>query len=362
MRRRTARRTRRLQLLGLVLMAIAALALVACGDDESEGGGAGGGAAADAEPAKKEIKTVGLALAGARNDRSFYQSHYDGAEEARKELGFELNVVDNLEEPQAQTEGFTNLARAGNDVVIGAGGVFYQAADTVAAQYPDTHFIVTQGATTKFYENVTSISPDQALPSYVAGVTMAMQSTSKVIGVLGGLEIPPTVQNYLGIKQGAEATVPDIKVLNTVVGSFNDAAKARTAAEAQIADGADVIFAFLDSAYAGVLKAAEGKDIALLGPIFPRCDLSEMYMGTTISNNVKLVSNALRDLSEGKLEPGAKYYGVDDPTVQTFELCPNFETPELTKAVEESLAGLNSGDITLPPEALHARPDYYEGP
>ena len=290
------------------------------------------------------------------------ESHYDGAKEAQKELDFKLNTVDNLESPQEQAEGFTNLAKAGNDVVIGAGGVFYQAADSIAAQYPDTYFIVTQGSTTKFYPNVTSISPDQALPSYVAGVVMAMQSKSKVIGVLGGLEIPPTVQNYLGIKEGAAATDPKVKVLNTVVGSFNDAPKAQAAAEAQIADGADVIFAFLDSAYAGVLKAAEGKEIALLGPIFPRCDLSEQYMGTTISNNVKLVSNALIDLSEGKLEPGARFYGVDDPTVQTFELCPNFQTPELNKAVEQSLDDLNSGKVTLPKEALHARPSYYKEP
>jgi basic membrane protein A and related proteins len=349
----------------VVLLLMTALLLAACGDDSENGSaGSGGGSGGSAEPAaaRKDIKTVGLALAGARNDRSFYQSHFDGAEEARKEIGFELKVVDNLEEPQAQIEGFRNLARAGNDVVIGAGGVFYQAADAAAAEHPDTYFIVTQGATTKFYENVTSISPDQAIPAYAAGVAMAKQSKSGVIGVLGGLEIPPTVQNYKGIKLGAEATDPDIKVLNTVVGSFNDAAKARTAAEAQIADGADVIFAFLDSAYAGVLKAAEGTDVALLGPIIPRCDLSEQYMGTTISNNVKLVSNALRDLSEGKLEPGARYYGVEDPTVQTFELCPNFETPELTGPVEQTLEDLESGKVKLPADALHARPEYYEGP
>src|SRR6187200_530288 len=182
MRCAMSRRTTGLRVLIVLMAAFATLALASCGgDDSDDAGSASSSSGAAAEPTKKEIKTVGLALAGARNDRSFYQSHYDGAEEARKQLGFKLNVVDNLESPQDQTEGFTNLAKAGNDVVIGAGGVFYQAADAIAAQYPDTYFIVTQGSTTKFYPNVTSISPDQALPSYVAGVTMAMESKSKVI-------------------------------------------------------------------------------------------------------------------------------------------------------------------------------------
>lgn len=345
-------------------LTLAALVVAACGSgnssDKSGGSATSGTAAAPASSTK--FKTVGLALAGARNDRSFYQSHFDGAKEAQKKLGFKLNVVDNLEEPQAQIEGFRNLARAGNDVVIGAGGVFYQAADAIAAQYPDTYFIVTQGSTSKFYKNVTSIAPDQAVASYVAGVVMAKLTKSDTIGVIGGLEIPPTAQNYAGIKLGAEATNPKVKVLNTTVGSFNDAAKAQTAAEGQVADGADVLFGFLDSGWPGLIKAVKGKDVKLVGNVFPRCDLSKQYVGTTISNSTALVSKALIDLSKGQLKPGVRFYGVQDPDIQTFTLCPSVENADLNAAVKQTIGDLNSGKIKLPPKALQPRPSYYKAP
>jgi basic membrane protein A len=348
-----------------VLVLVAVLVAAACGssDDDKSTGSSGGSTASSSAPAAgfKDYKTVGLALAGARNDRSFYQSHYDGAKDAQKTVDFKLNVVDNLEEPQAQIEGFRNLARAGNDVVIGAGGVFYQAADQIAAQFPKTYFIVTQGSTSKFYKNVTSIAPDQAVASYVAGVVMAKLSKSKTIGVIGGLEIPPTAQNYQGIKLGAAATDPKVKVLNTTVGSFNDAAKAQSAAQAQIADGADVMFGFLDSGWPGLFKAVKGKDVTLVGNVFPRCDLSKQYAGTTISNSTAMVSKALVDLKQGSLKPGVTFYGVQDPDIQTFTLCPGFEKGDLQSTVEQTLADLNSGKIKLPAKALQPRPSYYKG-
>ena len=307
---------------------------------------------------------VGVALAGARNDRSFYQAHYDGARAAQKKLHFKLSIVDNLESPQAQLDGIRNLAQAGNDLVIGAGGVFYQGVDALAVQFPKTHFIVTEGNPVKFHSNVTSISPDEGVPSFVAGAVMAKLSKSGVISVLGGLEIPPTVHNSLGVTSGAKWQNPKVKVINTVVGSFNDAAKAKSAAAAQIASKSDTIFAFLDSGFAGAIdaaKAASGKQIYLLGPIAPRCDLSPNYVGTTIQRIDVLVQQATMQFAAGKLKPGAVFYGLENPAIQRFELCPKFRTPALKTVANAAVRALKTGKAKLPAAALNARPSYYHG-
>jgi basic membrane protein A and related proteins len=307
---------------------------------------------------------IGVALAGARNDRSFYQAHYDGALAAQKKLHFKLSVVDNLESPQAQLDGIRNLAQAGNNVVVGAGGFFYQGADALAVQFPKTHFIVTEGNPVKFHKNVTSISPDEGVPSFVAGVVMAKLSKTGVISVVGGLEIPPTVHNSVGVRAGAKWANPKIKVINTVVGTFNDPAKAKSAASAQIASKSDTIFAFLDSGFPGAIDAAKqsGKTIYLLGPIAPRCDLYSRYVGTTIQRIDLLVQQAIQQYAKGTLKPGAVFYGLENRTVQRFELCPKFRTPRLLAAVKSAEQALLQHKVKLPAAALNARPSYYKGP
>lgn len=332
-----------------------AFLVVACGGDDDESGEAGGG---------ESGPSVGMAAIGPVNDKAFTQAHYEGAQAGVEATGGELaEPIENLEDPQARIDAFRNLA-PNNDLVIGASATFNQAAETLAEQFPDTFFIVSAGATANGYENVLSIVPDEGVPAYINGVVAAMTTETGQVGVIGGAEIPPTTQSIAGFKAGVESVDPGIQVSETIVGNFNDVAKAKAAAKAMIDDGVDNIFAFLDAGIAGVYQAgneADG-DVLVSGIIVPQCEEYANYLGVSTLHNDVLIENAIEDFANGELEPGAIFYGVEDPEIQAFDLCPKFREGELQQAVEETTEQINSGEIELPAEGLNERPDYYEEP
>lgn len=289
---------------------------------------------------------VGLALAGPKNDRSFFQGHYDGLLEAKKKFGLGISVVDNLEDPQAQIDALTNLARD-NALVIGGGAALATPMNAVAKQFPDVQFVESAGVT-KPAPNVHFVLQNQAPLGYVAGVVAAKLTKAKVVGFVGGALIPPTIEGLAGFKAGVQATDPSIKVRSVIVGTFSDPVKGKQAAAAQIASGADVVFGFLDAGFPGVLEAIKesGKDVKTIGVIFPKCTFGPQVVGDTISRVDSLVFNIVRDFRGHKLT--SKAYGLEDATVEQFALCPKYNTPELSKSVADTTQAIVAGKIKVP--------------
>lgn len=348
---RPVARSSRLPLVALGVL-VAAIALAACGGDD-DGDGDGGG---------EEKVTVGLTSIGPRNDKAFSQSHLEGLEEAERQIpGVELtSVLDSRETPQSRIDAFETLA-PNNNLVVGASATYAPVADQVAPQFPDTYFIPSAGATEQFHDNVTSIVPDEGLPAYVAGVVMAQLTQTDTIGVIGGAEIPPTDQTVAGVREGARTENPNIEVLENVIGNFNDAAKAKEAANAMIDDGADQIFGFLDAGIVGMYEAAEeaGGDIDVYNIIVPDCESYPNIVGTATLSNVTAMQRVVQDFVDDRLEPGAIFIGLDDPELQDFVLCPKFESQaEIKSAVEQTIEQINSGELEVPPDVVNPRPDY----
>ncbi len=345
------------------LVLLAALAMGACGGDSEEGSAGGGSAATSggetAAPGK-DVK-VGLALAGPSNDDGFYETNLDAVNAAKEKLGFKLSVVDTLEETQAQIDALRNLAQAGNNVVIAGGAAFTQGVETVADQFPDTQFVLSGGVTPTAHDNVNSLAYDWGVPAYVAGRAMAEITKAKTIGVIGGLEAPPTTQSVAAIKAAAKDSGANIKVLETTVGTFSDPAKAKSATAAMVADGADYIYAFLDAGLVGSEQAIEesGKDVKFFGPVRLRCDeLGEQYAGGTTLKIDNIIGDTLSNYVNKTLKPGIKYVGLEG---QSFEFCPEVGNAKAKEVAAEVSKAIEDGSLELPASVRNVRPDYYQG-
>jgi basic membrane protein A and related proteins len=343
------------------LVMVVALVGAACGSDDggssSEGsttpGSAEPGSSAEAgsTPASSgggvELTSVGMALPGPKNDKGFNQSHYDGLIAAGEKYGFTPNVVENVVDPQARIDAMKNLA-ADNPLVIGVGGEYADPGLTAAPQFPDVTFAVINGQTDPAIPNLHAYFVRQGVPAYIGGVVAAQLTKSKKVGYLGGELIPPTTQSDDGFKAGVMATDPSIEYASTIVGNFNDPEKAKTAAAAQISAGADVIFALLDAGFPGVEQAVQesGKDVLLINPIFPRCDEGPNIIGVAILSSGALVDQIIADYKDGALPKEPKFYGVENPDIQKFQLCEPFA--QYQDLVDETTTKINSGEITLP--------------
>lgn len=339
-------RSRRPTLLAAALAAALALGVGACGSSDDDGGGSGS-AASGAEP-----KKLGLSMDVLRNDKSFGQATFEGATRAAEDFGLELSVIDSLgAEPQKAQSAIVNLARE-NDYVINGANALMSSMPRIAAQYPDKQFSV-YAVAVETADNLHYAYQDWYPLAYLAGVVAARTTKSDVVGFVGGGEIPPTIAGEQAFKTAIEATDPDVKVVSTITGDFNDPAKGRDATAAQIAQGADVVYSFLDAAHEGAVAAAkEAGDVKLMSVVVPKCEGAEgVEIGDTVSRQDQLTYNLVKGMVEGN--PTNTIYGIEDPDVANFELCPGQGTPELEAEIEKVREQFASGELKTPP-ALRA--------
>lgn len=326
-------------IVGLLCLVLVA---AACRGDDGGGGGNGGGGDGNGEAVR-----VGMALPGPKNDKGFNQAHYDGLLAAEEELGAEITVVENVVDPQARIDALRNLA-ADNDLVIGVGGEYAEAGTTIAPQFPDVEFAIINGEQTDA-ENLHIYFVRQGTPAYIAGVLAAQLTESGKVGYLGGELIPPTTQSDDAMAAAVAATDPNVEYVSTIVGNFNDAEKAKEAAAAQIAAGADVIYALLDAGFPGLQQAVEesGKEVLTMNPIFPRCEDGENIVGYTYLNSARMVVDIVQQYIDGTMPQGApKFYGLEDPEIQAFVLCPGYE--EHQETVDQLTQQINNNEIEMP--------------
>lgn len=152
-------------------------------------------------------------------------------------------------------ENFRQYGAQGYDLVFGHGFEFQDAAERVAPEYPETVYLVISGARAQA-PNVAPVKFGLNDASYLAGVLAGSMTRSGVIGTIGGTALPPVVEIFQAFEAGARSVRPDVRVLSSFVGNWDDASAGRELALAQIRQGADLIFQNADAAGLGIFQAA----------------------------------------------------------------------------------------------------------
>ena len=257
--------------------------------------------------------------------------------------GVKVTEVDELATPSTQTSAVQNLARS-NQLVILDGGIT-ASIQSIAKRYPNVQFVMIGGALPASANNH-STAVDWPAIGYLAGVAAAHVTKTHVIGFIGGLSIPVISQAQQGYTAGAKSVDPSIKVLSTIIGSFTDAGKGKAAAQAQIAAGADVIYADLDQAHAGIVQAAKeaSRPTHVIGSISVKCGISQgLDLGDTLNNiSAATVSVAKTYAQQGNL-PATIQLGLKGGLV-SFALCPNAPA-SAAAAVNSAKAAIVAGKV-----------------
>ena len=267
---------------------------------------AGVGAAAPASTLK-----VGLVTdIGGLHDKGFNQLSFAGLKRAEGKLGVGGRVL--LSKQNADyVPNLSSLARQHFDLVIAVGFLMTDAVDTVAPKFPDTKFaIIDVDQTTLKHKpaNVRGLlfreQEGGYLIGYLAGLVTKHQGGKQVVGVVGGIKIPPVDRFAAGYEAGAKAADPGIKVLLDYSQDFVAQNKCKELALNQIAAGAQVIFADAGACGLGVHDAAREKHVWSLGG-----DADQAYLGPEIlSSELKKVDVAvydtIRDATAGKFKGG----------------------------------------------------------
>lgn len=308
----------------LVLAVFAALALTACG-----------------KTAEKEDDTlkVALALPGSKTDGGWSQTAYSGLVQIEEKLGAEVSVNENTL-PADYEKVLRNYAKNGNDVVIGHGFEFGDPAMAVAEEFPDVMFIVTSTDITN-NKNVGSLNNNYLQAGFLQGAFAALMTKTNVVANVGGLNIPPIVNNAKGFEAGVKYINPSIKVLSTITGSGDDVNKAKEQALTFIAQGADILMANANAAGRGVYVAATEKGKLSIASIAAEYDAyDKTLIACSKADMATAIFQTVEKIQEGTYKAGFELMGVKQGIVG-FTYSPKLES-QVPADVKSKLADLEA--------------------
>jgi len=301
--------------------------------------------------------TAGAALAnpaiiydlGGKFDKSFNESAFNGAQRWADETGESFAEVE-LQSDAQREQALRRFAEAGNDPVVMAGFSFATPLADVAGDYPDTTFVIIDSVVEA--DNVRSVVFNEHEGSYLVGVMAAMASESDTVGFVGGMDIPLIRRFGCGYAQGVLAANPDATVIANMTGTtpaaWADPVKGSELTQAQIAQGADVVFHAAGATGVGVLQTAADEGILGIG-----VDANQNYLhpGSVLTSMLKRVDNAVYDaFSAGDaVETGVNVMGIgnDGVGVAMDENNADLVTAEMQAAVDQASADIESGAVVV---------------
>ena len=210
-------------------------------------------------------KKVGLVTdVGKVDDRTFNQFAYEGMMRAAKEFGLEATYIE-TQQPTDYEKNIQIFAEEGYQMIVTVGFMLTDATLKMAAQYPDVKFAGVDQFYAEPLPNTMGLLFSEDQSAFVVGALAAQMSKSGVIGCVAGMEIPPVIKFRKGYENGAKYINPKIKVLGVYIDSFTAPDRGKAAAEAQIAEGADVIFGCGGPTGSGGIVAAMEKGVWGIG-------------------------------------------------------------------------------------------------
>lgn len=284
-------------------------------------------------------------------DKSFNDMMVQGMDKAKADMGAEYVVV----QPRSVSDFQSSLARAagqGFDIIIGSSFDMIGPMQEVAKAFPDQKFGLVDVGPDPLGPNIVSTVTKDWEGSFLVGYIAAKTTKTGTIGFVGGKDIPIIHRFFVGYYYGAKMANPDVKVLESYTGSFNDPAGGKEYTLALINQGADINFAVAGATSAGVIDAAKSSNTFAIG-----VDSNQNYMapGNVLTSMVKRVDTQAYDMikavNDGSFKGGeVKYYGLAEDGVSAAmdEYNKGLIADDVLKDVDGLKAKLLSGEIVVP--------------
>ncbi|MFN8457063.1 MAG: BMP family protein [Anaerolineae bacterium] len=295
---------KRLSVVMILVIMLAALAMSGCG------------AAPKATPAATTPTKAAILLEGPLADTGWNTSSWDAMQALSKKYGWEVAYTDNV-----KTEDMEDLMRGygqkGYSLVFGPGWLFGDPMVKVSKEFPKTRW-VNLNLNTTAGDNFSSNGWVTGEMAYFVGRVAGAMTKSGKLAWIAGTESPLVAYDFDSYSKGAKEVNPNVTLNISYVGNWQDPAKAKELAQAQIEGGADIILSIAGSGDLGVFEAIEaaqkkGTNIQLIGWTGDDCQFEPKY---TLVSVVQLPGFLLRIAGEeyqaGKLKSGHSVYGVKD--------------------------------------------------
>jgi basic membrane protein A len=283
---------------------------------------------------------------GGKNDKSFGQAAWEGAERWKKQTGkpyLEFEIANAAQREQAARR----FAQRGANPIVGVGFPQASSIEAVARDFPNTRFAIVDSVVA--LPNVQSFVYREHEGAFLVGLLGALASKSGKLGFVGGQDIPLVRKVLCGYEQGAKFANPNVQVLWAMSGTTNaawtDPARGAELTRTQAAQGADVIFAAAGTTGLGVLQAAA--DLGLLG-IGVDSNQNGLHPGRMLTSMLKRTDVAVFQAFEG-VRPGVTSLGLKEGGLDLAfdEHNAALVTPAMRSRVEAAKADIVAGRLRV---------------
>lgn len=297
---------------------------------------------------------------GGIDDRSFNQGTWEGIQMFSALTGAQPEYAQSNSDAD-YIPNLSTFAEDGANIIVAAGFLFADAMNQVAANFPDTNFLIVDEALVEV-PNVVSAVFAAEQGSYLVGVAaaeMAKANSMNKVGFIGGGDFPLIQDFEVGFEDGVASVDPNIEVLVDYVGDFSDTGKSQSIASKMYDEGAYAIFHAAGGAGNGLIKEAKdrrlnGQDVWAIGVDRDQYEegiYDEEGHSAMLTSMIKRVDVASFDISLKALKgefPGGEsiVYDINNGGVDIPKENPNL-TPQVQAKVEEAKEKMKKGEITI---------------
>lgn len=303
---------------------------------------------------------VGLVLAGGLGDRSFYDSSHEGVEQAKKDLGIDYKVYECRNDSSLLNDQVVQASQYASIVAV-VGLEFYDVVQKIAKEFPDVSYIYVDNEI-EGIDNLITVSYAENEGSFLAGALAAMLTTEtsikgidegKLIGMVGGMDIPVIRNFQAGYEAGAKYIDPEVKVEAIFAEDFEDPAKGKEQATVLYSRGADIIFQVAGKTGEGVFEAAKEMGKYAIGVDTDQRHINpDVILASMVKKTGKSIYETIENIEKDKIEKGkVVYYGLSQDGVGMgygADDMVQFVTDDMKAKLEDIKAKIISGEIKVP--------------
>lgn len=295
-------------------------------------------------------RSVAAVFLGEVHVGNFDPTAYAAWEKMLSEHDFERSEFAEAVPFEQGVETLTDFARRGFGLIIAHSEGYQAAVHRVAAEFPDTHFVISPAGETGGLPNVSVYRENPfhvlLLPGMVAGLT----STSGKIGYVGAVPLPGILKEGGGYVAGAKLANPDIAVDIVWTNSFEDAGRAKEAALAMYQAGADVVGHTVDTASQGIFQAAAETGNKAIGGFADEGLTSSVVLTSGIYNDDLVWGHIANDYLSGTIEGKVYEFGLCEDGVKLGSY--NDVPEDIQARIQQTRDSICSGELVLEEAAL----------
>jgi basic membrane protein A len=298
---------------------------------------------------QQSIINVGVILGtGGLGDRSFNDSAYSGLLAAQKRLNIRFETVTPTDK-QSDLDALGLFARNKYDLIIGIGFEHRETIATVAKEFPQARFGAVDFEVSG--DNIAAIVYREHEADFLMGVLAAMLTKTKMVGVIGGADVPSVRRIISGYKQGAVYQDSNVTVLSDIAGTFSDSQVGLTVAMSQYDRGVDVIHNAASRTGLGIIEAARQTRKLTTGT---SGDQRYLAPGNVVGNRPKRVDTAvltlIEEVQKGTFKSGLRSLGLKENGLSLGPFDETLVTKEMLDRLNDLKRKIINGQIVIQAE------------